>query len=292
VNYTETDPLAAEPAKAPAVRNYVFVGLAAVIVFVLATFARGAEAAGLLAAVFAVAGLLARWASGPFLFAVIAGYLLMDPYGLHWASFFSGYRSLRTPARSADAELDLGSLLIVLAVLIYLMAQYRVFSLLAHAVPTDPRRLADHRNATRPPRLGRHWRRIPPPVDPSARRDPHQKRSPRAVAESELPQMLAVAAACVLGAQIAWAILARFEPAFEMEPRYARLMLLIWLVGVGVMIASAGLGYLAMRRAPPDEAAMYLQDELWKETRREQQRVQRWRVWGRARRKGQEGVSG
>jgi hypothetical protein len=292
LNYTEPDPLAERPTQAPSVRNYVFVGMAAVIVFLLATLARGAELAGLFAAVLAVSGLLGRWASGPFVFTIFAGYLIFDPYGFHWMRFFSGYRSMRMRGSTADAELDLGSLLIVLAVLVYLMAQYRIFSLLTYAVPTDPRRVTDHRNATRPPRWGRRWRRTLPPVDPSARNDPHQKRSPRAVAESELPQMLAVAAACVLGAQVVWAVLARFEPRGDIEPPLARVMLLVWVVGVGVMVASAVLGYMAVRRAPPDEAAMYLQDELWKETRREQQRIQRWRAWTRGRRKGQEGVGG
>jgi hypothetical protein len=65
-------------------------------------------------------------------------------------------------------------------------------------------------------------------------------------------------------------------------------MLLVWLLGLVFLVASALLSYLAQGRARPEEAALVLQDEAWRETSREQRRIQRWRVWARRRQRRKE----
>ena len=41
------------------------------------------------------------------------------------------------------------------------------------------------------------------------------------------------------------------------------------------------LGYRGWQRQSADEAALFLRDTLWAETRREQRRIQRWLAWRR-----------
>jgi len=40
----------------------------------------------------------------------------------------------------------------------------------------------------------------------------------------------------------------------------------------------------------PEEAALFLQDTLWRETSREQRRINRWIAWARRRQRGKENV--
>jgi hypothetical protein len=56
-----------------------------------------------------------------------------------------------------------------------------------------------------------------------------------------------------------------------------------WLLGGGVLLVSLLLAHLAFRRQRPEEAALFLQDLVWKETRREQARLNRWLAWARLR---------
>ena len=44
-------------------------------------------------------------------------------------------------------------------------------------------------------------------------------------------------------------------------------------------MTSGLIAYLGQYRLTADEAALYLQDELWRQTRREQSRINRWLAW-------------
>src|SRR5262249_3152500 len=139
VTYTEPDPLAEEPTQSPAVRNYLFVGLIALVIYTLSMAFRGSELIALLAAAFAVAGLFARWSSGPFVFLLLTGIQLRYTAGEFGSGPFGGsYGSYRT---RRGADFDVTVLIAVLAALVYLVVQFRLFSLLVQAVPTDPRAL-------------------------------------------------------------------------------------------------------------------------------------------------------
>jgi hypothetical protein len=63
-------------------------------------------------------------------------------------------------------------------------------------------------------------------------------------------------------------------------------LLLLWAGGLGLALAASVLGYLGWSRATPEESRLYLQDQLWRETRAEQGEVNRWRVWARRRGRG------
>jgi hypothetical protein len=53
-------------------------------------------------------------------------------------------------------------------------------------------------------------------------------------------------------------------------------------------LAVAFLRLWRQRQHPPAIAALYLQDVLWKETRREQRRLHRWLAWARLEREAVE----
>jgi hypothetical protein len=100
---------------------------------------------------------------------------------------------------------------------------------------------------------------------------------------------VAVAAAVWAGLGfILWTALARLTRptglfVSEGERKIARIVFVCWLGGMLLALAAAGLGYLSRRRASPEESLLYLQDQLWRETRHEQDVLNRWLVWRRLR---------
>jgi hypothetical protein len=136
------------------------------------------------------------------------------------------------------------------ATLAYVVAQYRLVGLTAGVFPPDPRKRRDK----------------PPPRPGGA--------APREVTAA----LLAVAAATV-GAFFAWEVLALVPVPWHVPPMHWRLGLLAWVLLGGLGLVAAVLGHLGWRRLSREEAAVYLQDALWHETRGEQRRINRWRAW-------------
>jgi hypothetical protein len=88
-------------------------------------------------------------------------------------------------------------------------------------------------------------------------------------------------------AYLAWAILSLPWDVANMPPAMARLILLAWTVGIGLFVASALLGLWKRRQHSTAEATLFLQDTLWRETRGDQRRIQRWLAWERLRKTGE-----
>ena len=86
-------------------------------------------------------------------------------------------------------------------------------------------------------------------------------------------------------ANLFWSWLRRRETELEVADAAWQGMLVLWLVGGGVLAVAAMLRYLALRRLTAPEAALYLQDVLWRETRGEQRRLNRWLAWAWLRRR-------
>ena len=68
-------------------------------------------------------------------------------------------------------------------------------------------------------------------------------------------------------------------------PALWHLALLLWSFSLFLIVVFGVIAYLGQRRLTPDEAELYLQDELWRQTRREQSRLNRWLAWAVQRRK-------
>ena len=139
--------------------------------------------------------------------------------------------------------------------LVYMTAHYRLIGLTAEIFPPDPRR-----NGDKPPaRAERAW-------------------------QPELMMTLVVAMLATAGAFALWWGLSAVRAPWQTEPVQWRLGLLAWVLLGGWAVAAAVLGHLGWRRLSQLEAAVFLQDALWHETRREQRRINRWRAWAIRRR--------
>jgi hypothetical protein len=141
-----------------------------------------------------------------------------------------------------------------LAALVYIVAQYRLLGLTTGVFPPDPR-----------------------PGDPPP---------PRAgsAGTKELVPTLVTAAAATVGAFALWTASGKLPVLWLTDPLHWRLGLLAWVLVGGLATMTAVLGHLGWRRISRAEAAIFLQDGLWHETRGEQRRINRWRAWAVRRR--------
>jgi hypothetical protein len=74
----------------------------------------------------------------------------------------------------------------------------------------------------------------------------------------------------------------------DLDPTLWRLLLLVWGMGLGLAGLHAFLSYVGRIQASREESLLYLQDQLWSQTRGEERRINRWAVWGRLRRQRKE----
>jgi hypothetical protein len=280
------------------VRNYTFLGLAALLVLLLVLLERGVGMWALLPVLIGFGSLLLRWSPGPLL-------VLVTLAGLLFASALGRYPALGSHRTFASV---LSDLLLCAAVLAYVAAQYRLHGLVLFLFPRDPRR-----PGAVPPRSGR------PPAGPRPSTALPQRRSPALASSSELVLLL-----LAVGLSVALALVCRqqlvpdgpfvrfaggdWDTALDEggESRYLSgplaaaalvwrgrfpflevlwsVRLLLWSLGAGLLLASALIGYRAWGRLTPAEATLFLQDTAWAETRGEQRRIHSWLVWARLRR--------
>jgi len=240
----------------PAALNYLVMTGAGLLIYGMIMMG-GNEAGVLIAVLLAVAGILARWTAAPVLILLLTTYLLMDPGAANLLGTFTGvpWRLNRNP--SGFNVLDV---LLAASLLVYVIGHFRLTSILHQGMPDEPTVRRD-RDLANPPR-----------------------RPVRTVGPEELPRTLSVAAACVIAAQAAWLILTFIEKGSrpresDFSPGAARFLLVLWVIGLALMVTSAALIYLRSARMTRTEAALVLRDEFFHETRRETDRLHRWRKW-------------
>jgi hypothetical protein len=165
------------------------------------------------------------------------------------------------------------------AVLAYVAAHYRLQSLFVQIVPSDPRRRKEV-----PP--GGGWRA----VFRRKSRVVRQRRSAQGVAVPEIQRLLWTLPLGALAAQLLWGMVQLLGRAVRAEPYEPdlpssvwRAILLAWLMGLTGYVVAGVIGYWRHRRLSVEQATLYLQDQLWAETRREQRRLNRWLAWARRR---------
>jgi hypothetical protein len=82
---------------------------------------------------------------------------------------------------------------------------------------------------------------------------------------------------------LTWWGLTGWDPLFGIDDPVLFALLLLGTLGGAVALAGAVLRHRDWVRATPEEALLYLQDQLWRETARDQGRLNRWLVWARLR---------
>lgn len=257
----------------PGVRNYLFAGLAALAMVFVVLFQNASDLGGLLVAVIGVAGLVLRWAPAPVLVVLAVGYFSVFPAG-------APLLQIRGSREIIEGRFRVTDMVLVFSAVVYLACQYRVFGLVAQAMPYE-----------RTPRSGEHPTLRPPAVIPSG----------------EITRLLYAAAGVVLAGQLLWLFVTSVEvdagrtfplklaagrrfllgpeeaPA-TLAPVATRFVLLTGVVFFGTLLARLVFGYWRLRVMGRAEAAMVVQEAGWNETRREDVRVAKWRAREAARR--------
>jgi len=252
----------------PAARNYLVLGLAAVLVISAVLFVQGGLIAAIIPAAVAALGLLLRWTAMPIVFLVTLSYFLVFPYGIPDLS-----RRFDDIYGSHLRVLDIA---LVGSVLAYLAAQYRLYSLVHQSMPFDM-----------PSRLRKKSDRSP--VRPGEN-----------IADGEVGRMFATIGLCVFLGQIAWFFVSETTinflnfPPFEishvydpirlwrgvgLSPEYTRFLLTAGLCAVVAFAFGLALRYWRLVRLSRDEARMILLDTEWSDARRELNRQEKWRAW-------------
>jgi hypothetical protein len=220
---------------------------------------------------------LLRWRSGPPM--VLFVFLWMAPtryHGIPDADAFLGWLlNWQAPAAHAGARrleqgLLLEDVLLCVALLSYTAACYRSLALSHSIFPPDFRRgrsMAGDRRLPRTPPAPQPF--VPRPAEPAR--------------PSEVPIFLAVLVGSVMVALVLWFLADLLPGALELSPVASRNVALFWAFVIVVVLCVALFRYLGRCRAPVAENLLYLQDQLWLQTRHQQSTLNRWLVWARLR---------
>lgn len=249
------------------VRSYVVVVAAALLVIFVTGLIAGSLYAGLVPMLFGLCGLAFRWPVMPMICVVAVGWFQFHPFGIPLGA------TERFEPRFTHFRF--GDLLLVAAVLVYLIAQYRLFALTHRAIPDD-RLIPIRRTDQTQPEL----------------------RDPDHVEEREIAQVMLIVGGALLAGQILWFLLSetvlnfRDLPPFEsrlgatsgsIPPLESREILFVLGLGLTIFFARLGFWYWKLRGLNRDEAQLVLADTGWSEMRREAARLETWRAYGKYR---------
>jgi hypothetical protein len=251
-----------ELAGPPAVLLYQLLCLGGLALVLVVRLGRGIGLVDLLVIVIGLLGVVARLRLAPVLLLLLVAAGELVPRVM-WGARPMGWYDFGWTFRPDDVILCCG-------VLGYVVAHFRLQGLVHVLLPLD-RRLRE-----RPPR--------PHGVGQVVRR----KRSPALVHPVEVGVFLLSLPLWALLAQAVWYWLAARRSMLDFPHGLTRFLLLTWALGVGGLVVSSLLGYWKRRGMKGEEAALLLQDTLWRETRREQRRLSRWLTWSRVRRETKE----
>jgi hypothetical protein len=232
-------------------------------VILLTQMAQGHSALfGLLVLLAGVTGVLLRTglAAAGLVLLVAAGQIVhVTPFGLE----FGG----RAGIESSAALFSPRDLPLCAAVVGFVAGNYRLLALHRHIFPPDYRMLALRRLRAR---------------NESSRPAQVEQRRPVGLIRPLEPVLLVLALPLwALAGQVAWALMARQEivPQIEPDPAVARVTVGAVLVVPALVTAAVLLRVWRLRRMTGEEAALLMQDHLWRETAGEQRLLTRWLAW-------------
>ena len=234
----------------PAVRNYTLLCLASVFVLVVCLVDHGLGWWSLLPALIGSLGLVARWSMAPpLLLLSLTGLILSSP---RYRSFYSAWERRAVPA--------LMDLILCMAVLAFIIGHYRLLSLLRNVFPTDPRGKRGGTLAEAAPR-----------------------RAADLVTPWELVRVMLTLPLWTALSVVASRLLSGNSPGLGIDPEVWSALLIVWVVLAVLGVVGIAGGYARQNAATPEESLLYLQDQLWRGTRREQGSLNRWLTWARLR---------
>jgi hypothetical protein len=243
---------------------YQLMCLAGLGLILVSQLARGIGLVELFLVVLGLVGVLTRWRLAP---AVVLGLVtvsqLSQPYLWGGRGWQQGH----------GWAFQVNDLMLCCGALAFVASHFRLQGLTRYLLPLDRRQRSDVR---RRGLLGYYQAII------------RHRRGAQLVTPAELALFVLTLPLWAVLAQLAWGWLVRRGSVLGLPPRLSHFVLLTWLLVVGGLLVSSFLTYWKRRLMTPTEATLLLQDTLWRETRREQRRLQRWLAWSRLRRKRQE----
>lgn len=246
----------------PAVQQYMILCLVSLLSLTVILVQRGLDWWSLFPLLIGVLTFLANWSLGPPILLLFVAILVVA--ATPWWRW-----------QRPSPLLDLG---LCASLVIYMLAQYRLLGLTARIFPNDPHR---------PPGVGT---RTPPEVtrpEELTRRHPRhwpvQRRSPDLSGVGECILMMLSAGLWMTAAFVIFVYISDIKPRQGFNPQLWQLLLLTWVGTLMVGFAAAFMTYQRWRTASPQESQLYLQDQLWRQTRKDQNRIQRWLRWARLR---------
>lgn len=224
----------------------------------LAQWQQGQLLGAVLVVLVGALSLLSRIRVGPLLIVVLVGGLQM----VHQSQF--GAPFLREGAFASQMH----DWLISAGVLGYVLGHYRLQTFWHSLWPEDMRQKAG------PPTRPFPWLR---------RRQPlvQEKRPQQHLTPHELVWLLMSLPAWALIGCLTWAVLGQRWNVAGFELSIVRLLLTILFLGIVFFVGRFVLGYWRHRRRDDEAARLFLQEMLWKETRGEQRRLNRWLAWSK-----------
>jgi hypothetical protein len=284
--------------EAAGIRLYTFVCMASALLLTLPLLARGLGANVFLPALIALLLPVLRWRIGPALLHLsLLWIVVIDSTGMNSIEIlYQVNRSLnwlmqgqfilpyfpRNPSPRLLRAVPMLDILFCMALLVWIASYFRLLGVTHSIFPLDRRRRELARQRNRTDGSSQESRVVP-------------RRSPELVSWSEPAWVISISLGCAVLSEAIWAWLRRqtsqADLAFvvptgirvQFYDRIWQLIVLLWLFSILLIVAVGVLAYLGTLRLTPAEAALYLQDQVWRQTRREQARLNRWLTWAEKR---------
>ena len=248
-------------------RNYTVLCLGSLSLLLMALLRRDVGPWSFLPVAIGLLSVWQHWRVGPFLTLITLVILLVwhEPVGDILSRSSQAARTFRLP-----------DWILCMAVLGYMIGQYRLQSLTHSIIPADPRRdraAADGQTI------------VPAVLLPQNTRH----RDPGLVRAGEIGWVLMALPLCALFAQVAWRLLpgtTSWSGDFSGNWRVVvQGIVVAWVLALALFVARGLLRYLGWRQQSTRQARLTLQDTCWQETRQEQRRISHWLAWARLRRR-------
>jgi hypothetical protein len=254
-----------------AVRNYMLFCFAGLLSMVPVMLMKGMDLWCIFPLVLGAASLMAQWRAGPvFVLVSLAVVFALRSMGFDPITSLEMLMTLTWPqaGMSFVPPTPVLDFLLSVCVIVYLTGHYRLQALIHHVVPPDARALLPTgRRVKGQPELEH--------VNP--------RRAPGLLTPWEIPLLGGAGVLSALAGEYAWRFFHGLRPRYGFSGHGWQTFTFIWSSALILFVAWSVFGYLARRRATPEESLLYLQDQLWRQTRREQSGISRWIAWARLR---------
>jgi hypothetical protein len=236
-------------------RTYQFIGFIALSVVFLAQLQQGLLLGNLLVIAFGVLGLVSRLRLGHIIFLIMIAGAQLVHQALTGRFRFTSYRLF-----------ELEDVLLCVGVLGYVAAHYRLQGLMTNLLTLDPRQRSGS-----PRRFFFLFPRAAP-IQPVVRPLSHINQTEITLLALGLPVWALLAQLLLALLSLPWEIL-------DLPVRMVHMLLVTWTLILGTFVLSNFLNLWKRRQMTAGAAQLYLQDTLWRETRGDQRRLNRWLAW-------------